>query len=157
MANSFVHSELMTSDPAKAIAFYKKVFQWKLTPMPAFNYTSIDTGSLGRGGGIGKTHSPGQPTAWMPYVEVASVKKSIAAAKKAGAKIMVDYMAVGDMGALGIFVDPTGATLGVWETNMPPAAKTAAAKTTAKKPAAKKKPAKAKPAKKAAKKPAKKK
>ncbi|MCA9603583.1 MAG: hypothetical protein R3A78_04440 [Polyangiales bacterium] len=118
MPNAFVHSELMTHNPVKAIAFYKKVFKWKLNPMPAFNYTSIDTGTMGRGGGIGKTHSPQQPTAWMPYVEVESVKKTIAAAKKAGAKIMVDHMLVGDMGALGIFVDPTGATLGVWETHM---------------------------------------
>jgi len=43
------------------------------------------------------------------------VKKSIAKAKSLGAQIMVEYMPVADMGALGIFVDPTGAALGLWE------------------------------------------
>jgi hypothetical protein len=29
--------------------------------------------------------------------------------------VKVEYMAIGDMGAIGVFVDPTGAGIGLWE------------------------------------------
>lgn len=153
MANHFVHSELMTGDPKKAKQFYSKVFDWKFKEMPAFNYTSVDTGREMSGGGIGKTQSAAQPAAWMPYVAVASVKATVAKAKKAGARVIVDYMSIGDMGALGIFVDPTGASLGVWEMAAPAAKKPAGKKPTAKKTSVTK--VAAKTAKKQGKKPAK--
>jgi hypothetical protein len=43
------------------------------------------------------------------------VKKTVAKAATNGATVMVDFMEVGDMGAIGVFVDPTGAAIGVWE------------------------------------------
>jgi predicted enzyme related to lactoylglutathione lyase len=51
---------------------------------------------------------------WLPYVQVDDVKKTVAKARKLGAEILVDYMEIGDMGAIGIFTDPSGAALGVW-------------------------------------------
>ena len=39
----------------------------------------------------------------------------MAKAKKGGARIVLDYTAVGESGAIGVFVDPSGATLGVWQ------------------------------------------
>ena len=142
MANHFVHCELATSDTKKARQFYGKVFDWKFEDMPQFKYTGIDTGVMGSGGGIYSKHDVKAPTAWMPYVSVKSVKATVAKAQKAGAKVDIAYHSVGDMGALGVFTDPTGATIGVWETNMtaPKSASTAAkkpAKKTAKKPAKK--------------------
>jgi predicted enzyme related to lactoylglutathione lyase len=122
MANPFVHIELNTDDAAKAKKFYKSVFAWKYSDMlmgPGTNYTMIDVGK-GTGGAIQRKPMPQAPTAWLPYVEVEDVRKTIARAKKAGAQIMVEHMEVPGMGSLGIFVDPTGAGLGVWQ----PAAKT---------------------------------
>jgi len=58
---------------------------------------------------------PDGPTAWLNYVEVADVKRSLAKAKKLGATIVQGYQPIPGMGAFGIFVDPTGAALGVWE------------------------------------------
>jgi hypothetical protein len=87
-------------------------------------YLGIDVGK-GTGGGMQKKPMPEAPTSWLPYVEVDDVKKTIAKAKKLGAKIMVEYMAIGDMGAIGVFVDPSGAGLGVWELAKKPAKKTA--------------------------------
>lgn len=34
--------------------------------------------------------------------------------KKLGAKIALDYQPLPGMGAIGIFIDPSGAALGVW-------------------------------------------
>ena len=130
MANAFAHCELSTTDVAQSKKFYKSVFAWKLNDMKGMPYTMIDVGT-GVGGGMQKVMMPGQPAAWMPYVRVDDVKKSLAKAKKAGGKVVVDYQSLGEMGALGVFLDPAGAALGVWEAGKKaakPAAKKAAKK-----------------------------
>lgn len=137
MPNPFVHIELSTDNLAGAKKFYKSIFGWKLSDMkmgPGMVYTMIDVQG-GTGGGMGPKQDGNAPNAWLPYVEVDSVKKTIAKARKGGATILVEYQPVGAMGALGIFVDPTGAPLGVWET----AAKAPAKKAGKKKAAPKKK------------------
>lgn len=137
MSNPFAHIELNTDDLTKAKKFYKSVFDWKLNDMPGVPYTMIDVGK-GTGGGMQTKPMAEAPTSWLPYVEVASVKGSLAKATKAGARVVLDYMQIGQNGAIGVFLDPTGAALGVWEAGKKAA--TAAAKKAAKKPA--KKPAK---------------
>lgn len=138
MGNPFVHIELSAPDIAAAKKFYKSLFDWKLSdvPMgPGMTYTMLDVGDKRTGGGMMATHSPQQPTAWLPYVEVTDVVKSLAKAKAAGAQVMVERTPIGEnMGAFGVIVDPQGAALGLWE-----AAKKAAP---TKRAAAKKKPAK---------------
>jgi uncharacterized protein len=175
MPNPFAHVELNTDDVKKAKKFYLSLFAWKLGDLPQMGgYTMIDV-SGGTGGGMQKKPMAEAPNMWLPYVQVDDVKATMAKAVKAGAKPALDYQEIGDMGAIGIFIDPAGAALGLWETKTPAAAppppppvKKAAKKATAKalpaptkkapakKAAAKKAPAPA-PAKKApAKKPAKK-
>jgi hypothetical protein len=127
MPNPFVHIELNTDDVAKAKKFYKGLFKWKLGAMGP-GYTGIDVGKGGTGGGMQKKPMAAAPTMWLPYVEVDDVKKTVAKAKKLGAMIHVDYMEVGGMGALGVFTDPTGASIGVWEQAKKKPAKKAAKK-----------------------------
>lgn len=131
MPNPFVHVELNTGDVPAAKKFYKSLFKWKIAPM-APGYLGVDVGK-GTGGGMQKKPMPEGPTSWLPYVEVDDVKKTIAKAKKLGAQIMLEYMAIGGMGAIGVFVDPTGAGLGVWETAKKPAKKKPAPKAKKKK------------------------
>jgi predicted enzyme related to lactoylglutathione lyase len=127
MPNQFAHIELTTSDLGAAKKFYKKLFDWKLTDTPMGSdgaiYTMIATGK-GAGGGMQMQPMPGAPITWLPYVEVDSVKKSLAKAEKAGAKVILPLMDIGKNGIIGIFTDPTGAALGVWE-KAKPAKKTA--------------------------------
>ena len=52
---------------------------------------------------------------WLPYVLVDSVDQTIQKARELGATIIVEKMPIPEMGAFGIFIDPSGATLGVWE------------------------------------------
>jgi uncharacterized protein len=147
MPNAFAHIELSTDDLKKAEKFYLSVFAWKLRPIPAMNYTIIDVGT-GTGGGMQTKQMPQAPNAWLPYVQVDDVKKTIAKATKAGATAVLPYQDIGDMGSIGIFLDPTGAAIGVWAMKTP--AKKETPKATKKAPA--KKPAKKVPAKKPAKK-----
>jgi uncharacterized protein len=121
--NLFAHIQLNTGDPAQAKKFYRSLFAWKLSDVkmgPGMTYTMIDTGSRESGGGIQKPMEEG-PSTWMTYVEVSDVKKTIAKAEKMGATTVVAYQPIPDMGAFGIFTDPTGATLGVWEPAKEPA------------------------------------
>jgi predicted enzyme related to lactoylglutathione lyase len=150
MPNLFAHIELTTADLKAAQKFYSKVFAWKLSEMPGMNYTMIDVGNGGNGagGGMQAKPMPEAPTGWMPYVQVDDVKATIAKATKAGAVAMLPYQEIGEMGAIGIFQDPQGCAIGVWEAKQgaappPPAA---VEKKTAKKAPAKKAPAKKTPA-----------
>ena len=121
MGNPFVHLDLSTSDPAAARAFYGAVFDWKFQEFPQMQWTGIVVGD-GVGGGISASPDPAQPTSWTAYVAVDDVPATIARAEAAGAKIVVPHMEVPGMGWLGVFVDPQGATIGVWQSMSPPPA-----------------------------------
>jgi uncharacterized protein len=115
VSNPFCHIELSCGDVGASKKFYKSLFNWKLDTMKEMGgYTMIDVGK-GVGGGMMQKMMPQQPTAWLPYVEVADVKKTIAKAKKLGAEVKLEYQEIPGMGAFGVFVDPQGAGIGVWE------------------------------------------
>jgi uncharacterized protein len=132
MPNPFAHIELTTDDLKAAQKFYSKVFAWKLSEMPGMSYTMIDVAG-GTGGGMQARPMPEAPTGWMPYVQVDDVKVTVAKATKAGAKAILPYQEIGEMGAIGVFADPQGAMIGVWEAKQQaPAAKKTAKKAPAK-------------------------
>jgi predicted enzyme related to lactoylglutathione lyase len=115
MANAFVHVELQSKDPEKAKAFYGRLFDWKLEDMRMGpdTYTSIGTG--GTGGGIFKTPLTEAPSSWLAYVAVDDVAASTKKAKDLGATVMKDKTEVPGMGFFSIIVDPSGAALGLWQ------------------------------------------
>ncbi len=133
MGNAFCHIELNTDDTGKAKKFYKSLFDWKIADMPGMPYAMIDVGK-GVGGGMQKHPMPGAPNAWLAYVEVADIKKTVAKAEKSGGKVLAPIMDVG-MGSIAVLMDPSNAVFGLWQ----PAKKVAkkAAKKTAKKTAKK--------------------
>jgi hypothetical protein len=117
MANPFVHVELQSTDIKKARDFYGRLFDWKLedSQMPGFGtYTMINVGE-GTGGGMMASQSPGAPSQWLAYVEVPDIASSTRKAKDLGAKVVLDVTPVADMGKMSVIVDPTGATLGLWQ------------------------------------------
>jgi hypothetical protein len=116
MNHSFVHLELNTDDIDKARAFYGDVFGWSFNDVPMGNqsYTQIALPQP-PGGGMQVKPTPGTPTQWMPYVGVEDLHATLARARKAGARIVEDTLAVPGYGSLAIIVDPTGAALGLWE------------------------------------------
>lgn len=138
MPNPFAHVELSTDDVKKAKKFYAAVFAWKLNEMPAMSYTMIDVGG-GAGGGMQKKQMPEQPTTWLPYVQVDDVAATMAKVVKGGGTAVLAYQEIGDMGSIGIFKDPQGATLGLWAAKAPveaplPTPKKASKKTPAPEP-----------------------
>lgn len=117
MANPFVHVELNTTDPAKAKAFYGKLFDWQLEDVPMPNgekYTMIKPGA-GTGGGMMKHPVPGAPSAWLAYVEVDDINATTQKAKSLGATVMADVKEIMGMGWMSVIIDPTGAALAFWK------------------------------------------
>ncbi len=118
-SNPFVHIELNTTNLPQAKAFYAKLFDWKLDDIPNEvtdgTYTVVNVGEQGVGGGMMKQKMPNAGSAWMAYVLVDDIDVATKKAKKLKAKILKDVTEVPGMGWLSIIVDPTGATLGLWE------------------------------------------
>jgi predicted enzyme related to lactoylglutathione lyase len=117
MANPFVHVELNSTDVKAAKSFYGKLFGWSLEDMPMGGgqvYTMIGVGE-GTGGGMLTHPVPGAPSSWLAYVGVDDIHASTEKARKLGATVMREPMEVMGAGWLSIIVDPTGATLGLWQ------------------------------------------
>lgn len=116
MANPFVHIELNTTDLNKAKGFYGELFDWALKDVdmgPTGTYTTVSVGE-GTGGGIMR-HPMGGPSLWIPYVDVDDVAAATKKAKQLGAQVIKENQTVANMGVFSIIIDPTGATLGLWE------------------------------------------
>ena len=124
MSNPFVHVELQTTDLPKAKDFYGRLFDWKLQDMPMpggeGGYTMIDVGG-GTGGGMFTSPGPDASSHWLAYVGVDDVRAMTDKARQLGAKICVDVVEVGSYGWMSVFVDPTGATLALWQPKTPQA------------------------------------
>ncbi len=118
MANPFVHNELHTQDPERAKQFYKALFDWKLEDVPGMNYTIIDVGEQGRGGGIMGSPMPDALPQWVPYVLVDDVAASTRKAKSLGATILADVTEIPDVGQFSMLLDPTGAAFALFRPKM---------------------------------------
>ena len=116
MANPFVHIELNTTDVSKAKSFYGSLFSWTLedVPMGPETYTMIKVGE-GTGGGMMKHPMPGAPSMWLAYVQVDDVAASTKKAKSLGANVVKDVTEIMGVGSFSILIDPTGATLALFQ------------------------------------------
>src|SRR5262249_15080596 len=85
MGNPFCHVELSTDQPGKAREFYARLFSWKYedapSQVPGGTYTHIKVGER-TGGGLMQKAMAQAPNAWLPYVLVDNVDKTIAKARE---------------------------------------------------------------------------
>ena len=114
MSHPFTHVELQTQDPVKAKTFYQSLFNWTFEEIPAMNYTLFNMGESTTGGMM-KSAVPSSPSYWLAYVRVDDIRTAAQKAKGLGATIVQDALEVGEYGWLSVIVDPTGATLGLWQ------------------------------------------
>lgn len=115
LPGKFVWFEHLSADSAAARRFYDALFGWhtELTPMGgAEPYPLIMNGNEGIGGF--RTAPPGAPTMWMPYLSVADVDASHAAAVTAGANSLMPPTDFAPVGRGATLADPTGAAFSIW-------------------------------------------
>jgi len=114
---SVVWFEVPADNVKRAQKFYKALFGWKIKKMPGMEYWHIDTGGedASPDGGLMKRCDPRQKI--TNYVFVKSVDKAAAKVKKLGGKIVVEKMAVGEMGFFAVCMDTEKNMFAVWERN----------------------------------------
>jgi uncharacterized protein len=108
-----VHFELPTHDKAASEAFYGALFGWKFRTDEELDYTmfSIDEENGGGLSPIGEQTKAGDV---LIYIGSDNIEADMAKAESLGAT-PVTVMEVPGNGKMGIFVDPSGNTIAMWQ------------------------------------------
>ena len=117
VAHKPVWTDLATSDAEAAREFYGKVFGWKVEVNPDPQYGGYALAKVGGKdvAGIGPKQMEEAPTAWTVYIGTQDADDTVKKAQAAGGNVIVPTMAVGDQGKMAIIQDPSGAMIGVWQ------------------------------------------
>lgn len=108
--------DLVTADTAKARDFYGWVFGWGAEePNAEFGGYINFTKDGERIAGCMAAMTGGASDLWSVYLAVDDAKKTAEVAQAKGAQVVVPAMEVGDLGVMGVMVDPAGAGIGIWQ------------------------------------------
>ena len=114
--NKPIWIDLTTTDVDGAKSFYTALFGWEVQDLgpEAGGYAFFNlNGEMV--GGIGPTQMPDEPSAWKPYVATEDIEATLQAVKQNGGDVIAGPGDVFDMGRYGVFQDPGGAMLGLWQ------------------------------------------
>ncbi len=115
----FSWRELLTTDQAKAIAFYSEIFGWKtLQEMdmgPMGTYRVYGLGDVSFGGMMNLPPNAQMPPAWLYYATTDNLDAALERAKKRDAKVMNGPMEVPGGGRIVQLMDPQGAAFALFE------------------------------------------
>ena len=110
--------DLMSSDPARAEAFYGELFGWAAEHMDAEKYGGyvlLSKDGKMVGGLMRNDGSSGAPDAWSVYLATDDAQATTDRAAASGGQVLVPVMEVPDQGSMSIIADAGGAAVGVWQ------------------------------------------
>jgi predicted enzyme related to lactoylglutathione lyase len=111
-------ADLWTSDVDGSRRFYGELFGWEaLAPDPNFGgYFMFSSDGVQVAGAMGDM-GPSLPAndTWKIYLACDDAAKTLATVESEGGTAVMPLMEVGDAGIQSTIIDPTGATLGVWQ------------------------------------------
>jgi hypothetical protein len=109
--------DLSTSDVEGSRTFYSELFGWEAgEPNTEFGgYFMFMRDGLPIAGGMGDMGGEKANDAWTTYLTTDDVGRTIREAESAGAHVVVPAVPIADMGTQAILVDPSGATVGLWQ------------------------------------------
>ncbi len=113
---AFSWSELLTTDPAAATAFYGKLFGWATEAMDMGTgpYHVIKSGEASIGGITGLPPNAGpMPPNWGCYVTVDAVDKTAELCVELGGKVLMGPFDIPTGGRMAVLQDPQGAVINV--------------------------------------------
>lgn len=111
-----VHFELPVEDPARAAAFYEKVFAWDVQKWEGVPYWLVTSGpddEPGINGALGRKSDDFDVPVFV--VEVENIDAAIASVQEAGASIVSEKSPVPGVGYAAYFTDPEGNRMGLFE------------------------------------------
>jgi len=107
-----VWSELMTTDPKSAEAFYKKVIGWTAEPSPHSPrpYTQFNrSGGAGVAGLMERPAGMDMPPFWSMYIGVPDLDETVKKVKQLGGSELSGLIVVPTIGRIQMLKDPQGA------------------------------------------------
>lgn len=111
-----VHFQIGVDDPARAIAFYRDVFQWEIEETdPDQEYWPVRTGSEeepGINGGLFKRQGP---VGVIPAIQVPAIDEYAARVQAHGGQVVVGKQTIPGMGYLAYCQDTEGNLLGIFQ------------------------------------------
>lgn len=108
---TFCWSQLMTTEPDKAVPFYAALFGWKPTPMGPGGTLFMDGETM-----RASVMTSDQPHShWLKYVAVDDTDAAFAKATELGAQVYAPPTTMPGMGRFAVLADPTGATFALWK------------------------------------------
>jgi uncharacterized protein len=109
--------DLNTSDLDRAVQFYGELFGWTAEDAGEDygHYHNFSRDGALVAGLMRKQPDAGYPDFWLTYLSSADAKATAAAASEAGGQVMLEPMAVMDLGAMAVLADPSGGAVGVWQ------------------------------------------
>jgi len=112
-----VWADLQSTDRDKARAFYADLFGWEWTVTgEAFNhYANASLGDRLIAGEMGAAAGAPEMAMWSLYLKTEDIDVATAHVEAAGGQVLMKPMTVGNLGAMGFYVDPTGAAFGLWQ------------------------------------------
>ncbi|MGI8776188.1 MAG: VOC family protein [Acidimicrobiales bacterium] len=114
--------DLMTSDTERSRTFYCDLFGWTAEePAEEFGgYFSFTKDGVRVAGCMAARPGSDMPDVWSVYLATDDAAKTTAAAVAGGGSVIVDAMAVGDIGTMAFVADPAGAAVGIWQPGVHP-------------------------------------
>lgn len=115
MAQPVIHFEISASNREKSVDFYSKLFDWKTSAAPGFDYSLVEpAGNNSIGGGIGATQGGQKPFVTF-YVGVDDLQATLDKAESLGAKTILPPTPIPGIGACALFADPDGIVIGLFK------------------------------------------
>lgn len=108
--------DVAVPDVDAGVAFYTGLFGWTAEDQgaDAFHYHMLKQGDHSVAG-LGPLQGEGAPPAWTTYVTVADADAASRAIVAAGGAVLAEPFDVMTAGRMGVFTDPTGAAIAVWQ------------------------------------------
>ena len=109
----FAWHDLMTSDLARARAFYSALFGWEIRDQdmgPEIgSYPMIHVGGLGIGGMMQQRDADPGGSQWLPHITVPNVDAAIARVPALGGRVEMQPTDIPGVGRFAVVSDPSGA------------------------------------------------
>lgn len=120
---SFCWAELYTRDENKSKDFYAKVFSWNYSESKMDEHSHYTHAMIASGAVAGMVEindelkKQGVSPHWASYIAVTDIHKTVDAAQKLGAQIVLPPMDIPHAGCMAILKDPTDAFFSLWQSH----------------------------------------
>jgi predicted enzyme related to lactoylglutathione lyase len=113
MPAEIAHIEFKSANFARTSEFYAKLFDWQMEQNASASYMKLTSGDGPSAGWYRAdlVQAPG-PVAYLP---VDDLPAKLAEVEEAGGRILVQSLPFAGGGEIGLFADPDGNVLGLWQ------------------------------------------